>query len=261
MPEIREQTLIIACGALARELNQLLVRPGLEHLKLTCLPATLHNRPELIPGEVERLIDEIGAPYARIYVAYADCGTGGLLDEVLDRRGIKRLSGPHCYATFAGQHQFAQLSQNSVGSFYLTDFLVRQFDTLVVQALGLDQHPELRELYFGSYERLVYLAQQHDPLLDQRACEAAKFLSLEYERIDTGYGELAAFVQAAAEDQSVGTQDRRLLAGHTGPGDHQGRQESGEEAIRRALRKSYRPRRNARQADRHRRLSGTVAPK
>lgn len=246
---------MIACGALARELNALLRRPGLDHLTLTCLPATLHNRPELIPGEVERVIGELGPQFERIYVAYADCGTGGLLDELLQRLGIARLPGPHCYASFAGQAEFATLANDEPGSFYLTDFLVRQFDTLVVKALGLDAHPELRDAFFGNYQRLVHLVQNPALDLDAEARRAAEFLQLDYERVETGYGELAKFIEDAAKDRTHGTENHRLLAGYSSPSDHQTGTPDGQAATRRALRASYRPRRHARQTNRHRRLS------
>jgi Protein of unknown function (DUF1638) len=189
--------LVIGCGALARELVELTRRAGLPAMDLTCLPAALHNRPERIPGAVAARIRRARADgYDRIFVAYADCGTGGLLDRVLEREGVARLEGAHCYEIYAGRAAFAALSDEEPGTFYLTDFLVRNFERLVIRGLGLDRHPELLPLYFGNYRRLVYLAQTDDPELDARAEAAADRLALEYERRSTGLGELAPAISA-----------------------------------------------------------------
>ena len=159
--------LVIGCGALARELVELTRRAGLPAMDLTCLPASLHNRPERIPGAVAARIRRARADgYDRIFVAYADCGTGGLLDRVLEAEGVARLEGAHCYEVYAGRAAFAALHDAEPGTFYLTDYLVRNFDRLVVRGLGLDRHPELLPIYFGNYRRLVYLAQTDDAELD-----------------------------------------------------------------------------------------------
>ncbi len=155
--------LIVGCGALANELVAL--TRHLPNVDITCLPATLHNRPGGIPGAVRDRIRRRRAGYDRVFVAYADCGTGGLLDPVIAEEGVERLAGAHCYEFYAGREAFAQLSAEEPGTFYLTDFLARNFDRLVIGALGLDRHPELRDAYFGNYRRLVYLAQTEDPAL------------------------------------------------------------------------------------------------
>jgi hypothetical protein len=184
--------LVIGCGALARELVELTRRAGLPAMDLTCLPASLHNRPERIPAAVQARIRQARRDgYDRIFIAYADCGTGGLLDNVLDEEGVARLEGAHCYEVYAGRAAFAALHDEEPGTFYLTDYLVRNFDRLVVRGLGLDRHPELLPVYFGNYRRLVYLAQVDDPGLADRARDAADRLGLTFERRLVGLGELA----------------------------------------------------------------------
>lgn len=189
--------LVIGCGALARELVDVTRRAGLPPVDLTCLPASLHNRPERIPGAVAARIRRARADgYDRIFVAYADCGTGGLLDRVLEAEGVARLEGAHCYEVYAGRAAFAALADDEPGTFYLTDFLVRNFDRLVVRGLGLDRHPELLPLYFGNYWRLVFLAQGDDAELAARAEAAAAMLGLAFERRHTRLGELAPAIAA-----------------------------------------------------------------
>jgi hypothetical protein len=190
------RTLLIACGALARETLAAIEASGLRHVEVTCLSALLHNRPERIPAAVREKIREHRRDYDRILVLYADCGTGGALDAVLAEEGVERIGGPHCYAFYAGQALFAALAEAEPGTFYLTDFLTRQFDTLVIEGLGLDRHPELLNLYFGNYRRLVYLAQTEDAELQAEARAAAERLGLAYEYRFTGLGELAEFVRA-----------------------------------------------------------------
>ena len=183
--------LVIGCGALAVELVALTRRAGLPEVELTCLPAALHNRPERIPGAVRARIRRARADgYDRLFVAYADCGTGGLLDRVLDEEGVARLEGAHCYEVYAGRAAFEALADEEPGTFYLTDFLVRNFERLVIRGLGLDRHPELLPLYFGNYRRLLYLAQTADPGLDARAEAAAARLGLAFDRRFTGLGGL-----------------------------------------------------------------------
>ena len=183
-------TLVIACGALAKEIVEIIRANAWEHVRIQCLPAELHNRPERIPGAVRSKIHDARGIFDRIFVAYADCGTGGLLDTVLEEEGVERLPGAHCYEFFAGSDRFRELAEAEPGTFYLTDFLTRHFDRLVIEGLGLDRHPELASEYFGNYRRLVYLAQSNDPALEARAREAAKTLGLEFESRSTGYGEL-----------------------------------------------------------------------
>ena len=188
------RVLVIACGALAREVQAVLDADGLGHVDLTCLPAILHNRPERIPEAVRAAIREHRDRYSTIAVAYADCGTGGALDSVCAEEGVARIEGPHCYAFFSGTRQFLEAGDADMQTFFLTDFLARQFDAFVVEPLGLDRHPELREAYFGNYRRLVYLAQTDDNALDARARAAAQRLGLAYERRFTGMGDLKDFV-------------------------------------------------------------------
>ena len=190
------RVLIVGCGALARELVDL--TRGLPNVDITCLPATLHNRPGGIPKAVRDRIRRRRAGYDRVFVAYADCGTGGLLDVALaDEPGVERLPGAHCYEFYAGRPDFARLIADEPATFFLTDFLARNFDRLVIEGLGLDRHPELLATYFGNYERLVYLAQTDDPALVTAARRGARRLGLRFELRRTGYGELATSIAAA----------------------------------------------------------------
>ncbi len=189
---------MIGCGALARELVSLIRRPGFEHIDLTCLPASLHNRPGGIPAAVRRRIRTARPRYETIFIAYADCGTGGLLDRVLEEEGVERLAGAHCYEFYAGRAAFAQITDEDPATFFLTDFLTRHFERLVIRGLGLDRHPELRSTYFGNYRRLLYLAQTDDPGLLATARGAAARLGLAFEQRTTGLGELAGSLEALA---------------------------------------------------------------
>jgi hypothetical protein len=189
--------LVIACGALAREILALIELQRLPGVALTCLPAGYHNTPEKIPEAVREKIRENQGRYARIFVAYGDCGTGGLLDRVLREEGVERIAGPHCYQFFMGTAAFEALAEAEPGCFFLTDYLVRHFDRLIVEGLGLDRHPELRDSYFGNYTKVVYLAQTDDPGLRARAERAAARLGLAYEYRFAGYGELADFMAHA----------------------------------------------------------------
>ena len=192
------RVVVIGCGALAREL--LVLTKGLPGVKVHCVDARLHMRPSLIADAVEKRIvktrDEFG-PDVRIFVAYADCGTGGALDKVLEHEGVERIAGAHCYEFYAGSATYAAMQDEELGTFYLTDFLARQFETIVLVGLGLDRHPELMSDYFGSYRRLVYLAQTDDPELTAKAEAAAATLGLVFERRMTGYGDLAPTIQNA----------------------------------------------------------------
>ncbi len=186
----RPAVLLIACGALAHEIVAIQRANGWEHISVQCLPAELHNRPERIPEAVRAKIRAGRECFEHIFVAYADCGTGGLLDAVLAEEGVERIPGAHCYEFFAGPRLFQALSEAEAGTFYLTDFLARHFERLVIRGLGLDRHPELAPLYFGNYRRLVYLAQVDDPELLARARQAAARLGLAFQHRLTGYGEL-----------------------------------------------------------------------
>jgi len=192
------RVVVIGCGALAREL--LALTRDLPAVKVEAVDARLHMRPALIADAVMAKVAKVRARYGadvRIFVAYADCGTNGALDAVLEGEGIERIPGAHCYEFYAGSAAYAALQEEELGTFYLTDFLARQFESLVLVGLGLDRHPELLPDYFGSYRRLVYLAQTDDPALEAKARAAADRLGLSFERRDTGYGELAPVVAQA----------------------------------------------------------------
>ncbi|RZO22878.1 MAG: DUF1638 domain-containing protein [SAR92 clade bacterium] len=182
--------LIIACGALAQEIVQLQTLNGWNHLHLKCLDAELHNRPHLIAGKLREKIAQHRNEYNNIFVAYADCGSGGEIDRVLEDENIERLPGAHCYSFFAGEQRFKEISEQELGSFYLTDFLAKHFERLVIKGLKLDQHPELRDQYFGNYTRVVYLSQEDNPSVRSLAKNAALFLGLDFEHEHCGYGDL-----------------------------------------------------------------------
>lgn len=198
MPPDRLRVLVIGCGAMARELLDIVSRNGLDGVDVTCLPARYHNTPDLIPGAVEERILKAQDSYDRVFVAYGDCGTGGGLDRVLERHGTERLAGAHCYEFLAGSSHFFALHDAEPTTFYLTDFLVRHFDRLVWSGLGLDRWPQLRDDYFGNYTRVAYLAQTSDPALEAKAKEAAERLGLGFERIEVGYGDMEPAIVAAA---------------------------------------------------------------
>ena len=186
----RPDTLILACGAVAREILALIRLNHWTHVDLRCLPAKLHSTPAKIAPAVDAKLAELIPRYERVFVAYADCGTGGRLDEVLERHGVERLPGAHCYGFLAGNDAWDAMQEEEVGTYYLTDFLARHFDAIVVRPYKLDRHPELLPLMFGNYTRLVYLAQTDDPVLRGKAEAAAAYLGLAYEHRRTGYGDL-----------------------------------------------------------------------
>jgi len=190
--EARPSTLLIGCAALAREITALAKLNQWDHLATEWLPANLHNRPDKIPAAVAECLIRAGDDYDEILVAYADCGTGGQLDKVLETHKVRRLPGAHCYAFFAGPEVFDALQEEELGSFYLTDFLVRNFDRLVIRGLGLDRHPELHSSYFGNYRRVVYLAQTRSEILLTQARDCAERLGLEFEHRFTGLNPLGA---------------------------------------------------------------------
>jgi hypothetical protein len=183
---------VIACGAIAREVLAIREANGLDHIDLLCLPAIWHAHPEKIAPGVEKAIEEArAAGFSHIFVGYADCGTGGLLDRVCEKFGVERIAGPHCYSFFAGNEAFAA-NEDDVTSFFLTDFLARQFRAFVIEPLGLDRYPQLKDMYFGNYTKLVYLSQVKDEGLQEKAREAARYLGLAYEFRFTGYGDLTS---------------------------------------------------------------------
>jgi hypothetical protein len=195
-PKGQGRILLLACGALAREILDLIKANGWSHMDLHCLPAILHVHPDKIPDAVEQAVLKYRDAYDDVFVVYADCGTGGALQRLCDRLGVEMVQGPHCYSFFEGNAAFA--AQDEIYSFYLTDFLVRQFDAFVVKPLGLDRHPELRDMYFGNYKSLVYQAQTDDPALTELAKQHAERLGLTFERRLTGYGDLATALAAKA---------------------------------------------------------------
>lgn len=197
-----DKTLLLACGALAREILSVLELNNWQHMDLACLPAKLHNEPHKIPELVRAKVREARSKgYRSISVVFADCGTGGLLDKVCAEEDVTRIEGPHCYSFFDGNAAFAERAEaGEFTAFYLTDFLARQFDTLIWKGMGLDRYPDLLPMMFGHYEKIIYLAQTVDPTLEVKARAAAERLGLAFEMRMTGYGELAGFLRTAAEE-------------------------------------------------------------
>jgi len=190
--------LLLACGALAHEILTLIKINDWGYMDLKCLPANLHLYPDRIPAEVEKSVLKHRDEYSDIFVVYADCGTGGLLLKKCTELGVEMVEGPHCYSFFETNEAFANLPEDECTAFYLTDFLVRQFDAFVWKPMGLDRHPQLLEMYFGNYEKLVYQAQTNQPDLDKKAAQIAIRMGLKFERRFTGYGDLQTTLQKVA---------------------------------------------------------------
>ena len=184
----RDGTLVVACGAIAREILAINEILSWDNISIKCLPAIYHNQPEKITPAVIDVVKNNKQKYQKIYVAYADCGTGGMLEKTCKDLGVEMIQGPHCYSFFEGNISFAKRLNPT--AFFLTDFLARQFDAFVWSPLGLDKHPELIDTYFGNYTKLVYLAQTNDEVLKKKAAECARKLNLEFEYKLTGYGDL-----------------------------------------------------------------------
>jgi hypothetical protein len=195
---VNARVLLIACGALAREIVDLVEHNHWTGFDIQCLPAKWHNTPELIVPGVAEILDRTRGQYASTYVLYGDCGTGGELDALLAKEGVERIDGPHCYAFYSGNAAFAAKSEDEFTAFYLTDYIARQFDKLIWEGLGLDRHPELLKDYFQHYTKVVYLAQVEDADLRKKAEAAAKKLGLAFEYRFTGYGELATELKSRA---------------------------------------------------------------
>lgn len=197
MAQEAQGVLIIACGALAHDIAALRRAHQWLQMDVTCLPPELHNRPEKIPGAVREQIHAARGRYQSIFVAYGDCGTGGELDRLLEAEGIERIPGAHCYEFLATSAVFERLAEAEIGTFYLTDFLLRHFERLVMRGLGLDRHPQLLPVYFGHYRKLVYLAQSLTAGAEDRARAIATRLGLDYELCRTGRGTLGSSLSAA----------------------------------------------------------------
>ena len=187
--------LVIGCGALAEELSALKRANQWTALDIKCLDAALHNRPERIADRLESVLAQHHGEYTNILIAYADCGTGGAVDRVARQFNAQRLPGAHCYEFYATSPVFEALAEAEPGTFYLTDFLARHFDRLVIEEMKLDEHPELEEMLFGRYRKVVYLAQVDSSELLHQAERAATRLKLPLEVVSTGYGLLAKTVE------------------------------------------------------------------
>jgi len=199
------RVLILACGALAREIRDISRIHELDNVTLECLPAILHNRPTDIPDAVRERLARAEGKYDQILLGYADCGTAGELADICAKAGIEMLPGDHCYQFFAGQQEFLDLHHNDPTAFYLTDYLVKHFDRIIMDGLGIQAHPELRDMYFGNYTKMIYLAQTTNPDLDARGQAAADKLGLKFERIATTYGDLEpAIVSIARRTPTAG---------------------------------------------------------
>ncbi len=185
------KTRVIGCGMIAREILAVCEQLGLDHIDLKCLPAMWHHYPDKIAPGVDSAIESAKSDgFEHIFVAYADCGTGGHLDAVCEKHGVERIAGPHCFSFYMGNETFTEETDDHITCFFMTDFLARHFETFLVKPLGLDRHPELLEMYFGNYTKMIYIAQTDDETLNSNAECAAEFLGLDYERRATGYGDL-----------------------------------------------------------------------
>ena len=182
----KEHILIIGCGALAHEINEIIKLNDWNNVTLQCLNADLHNRPEKLPAKIKETIESNLNGYSKIFLAYADCGTGGLIDSMLANYDIQRLEGAHCYEFYSGSKIFKELRDTEIGTFYLTDFLVKNFERLIIDGLGISKNPSLKELYFKNYKNVVYLAQKPDNDLQLKARECADSLGLEFSIHYTG---------------------------------------------------------------------------
>ncbi|MEH6545179.1 MAG: DUF1638 domain-containing protein [Sneathiella sp.] len=194
MEHSHPKTLLIACGALADETLAVIDEKKWRHLEITCLPAKLHNSPTLIPDAMRQKIRDNKADFDQILALYGDCGTGGLLDNVLREEGVERIPGAHCYEFFAGVDVFKHYADAEPGTFYLTDYLARHFDRLIIKDLGIERHPELLPMYFGNYKKVLYLSQTKNAELQAKAKAAAERLSLVYEYRFTGLTGLENFL-------------------------------------------------------------------
>jgi len=189
---------IIACGAIAREVIAIKEANGLDHIDLQCLPAIWHVTPQKIaPAMREKIAEARAEGFERIYIGYAECGTQGELDKICKEESIERIAGPHCYAFFTGTEKFLRECEDEITAFYLTDLITRQFEAFIIEPLKLDKHPELRDMVFGNYTKIVYLAQTDDEALQKKAKWAADYLKLDYEYRFTGYGDLTSALMNA----------------------------------------------------------------
>ena len=186
----KKDILIIGCGALAHEVREIIKLNDWDNVRLQCLNADLHNTPKILPAKIKESIDSNINDYSKIFLAYADCGTGGLIDLILKDYDIERLDGAHCYEFYSGSSVFEELSEKEIGTFYLTDFLVKNFDRLVIDGLGIKKYPALKEEYFKNYKNVVYLAQKQDNVLELKARECADYLNLEFSALFTGLNNL-----------------------------------------------------------------------
>ena len=185
-----KEILIIGCGAIAHEVREIIELNNWDNVRLQCLNADLHNTPKILPKKIKEAIDTNLNDYSKIFLAYADCGTGGLIDLILKDYDIERLDGAHCYEFYSGSSVFKELSEKEIGTFYLTDFLVKNFDRLVIDGLGIQKYPALKEDYFKNYKNVVYLAQKQDNVLESKARECADYLNLEFSGLFTGLNNL-----------------------------------------------------------------------
>ena len=197
-----QKTLFITCGAIAREVIAIKTLNKFSNVEVSCLPASWHNSPEKITPAIKKKIRAAKTKFARIFVLYGDCGTGGELDKLIEEEGVTRIPGPHCYEFFMGREEFEETHADEPGCFYLTDYLARHFDRVILKGLGLDRFPELLFEYFKNYKKLIYIAQTDDSSLELKARKAADRLGLQYERRIRGYGELGKFMASAVQHRA-----------------------------------------------------------
>jgi len=191
-------TALVICGALGRDVKDIITRRGWD-VDVYGVSALLHLYPSRIVDELRDKLRELRPRYKNLVVVYGECGTTGKLEPVLEETGAVRLRGPHCYEMYAGERRFKEVTESKPGTFFLTDWLVRNFDRAVVKGLGLDRDPELKPMLFGNYEAVLYLRQVPNPRLAEKAGEIAAYLGLPLEIEDVGLGELEERLAALVE--------------------------------------------------------------
>ncbi len=179
---------LVVCGALAADVRRILAQRGWQ-ADLYGVPATYHMRPASIVAAVDEHLERIRNRYKKVIVVYGDCGTAGELDRVLERHRAERLAGEHCYEVFCGP-RFSALTKRSPATYFLTDFLVRSWEEVVVREMGLGRAPSLKAKLFAGFTSVTFLRQDPDLGLLKKAEGIAAYLGLPLEVEEVGTSEL-----------------------------------------------------------------------
>ncbi len=183
MTASRAQVAFLACGAVAQDTAALVEQHGWD-ADVHGISSDLHMTPLEIGPAVEEKLKVLVGRYDRVIVVYGDCGTGGRLDAVLDRYPAVRPAGVHCFQWYAGE--VYRRFEDDIGIYFLTDWLVTNWDRAVIKGLGLDRFPWLRETYFGNLTRVLFVRQHPDPGREAKAREIAAYMDLPLEIHDLG---------------------------------------------------------------------------